>query len=128
MDLVLNRTYTDGSDGLEIIRRLPDKHYLYKYDFREEPDKQREDGTTEKCYSYVPVLLKGYPNLNEVIKYLLRQVISLENELKMINDLNEIKMLDEGNINESPEYEVYTRYLELRREIKHKVRDDFNNA
>lgn len=120
MNLVFNKTIITSKEIPTVIERRKDNTCLYKYDLQE-----IATDTEELKYSYVPVVLKGYPNRNEAIKGLLRKLVTLEDELKLINDFNEAVENDELK---SPEYTEYIKYLEFRKEIKQKVKTDFTNA
>lgn len=123
MNLTFARTYIDTNERPEVFERLKGNMYLYRYDIQQEESiKDEETKETVNRYSFVTVQLKGYPNSNEVIKYLIRLIVSLEDELKLINDYNESLLF-----NESAEDSEYVQYLTLRRELKTKVINDFNN-
>lgn len=130
MNLAFDRVVKDYVTPPAVLERNKGNMYLYRYDIIEvpyEPSNDNMEPTHEgKRYSFVEVLLPGYPNKNEVIKYLIRQLVSLEDELKIINDYNEVIHLDENYLN-SDEYTTYIEYLRIRHEIKSKVNTDFNN-
>lgn len=129
MNLILDRTIYTSVEKPAIIERNKDHTYAYRYDLKEEAKKDTEDEMTSEIegtkYSYVSVLLKGYPNRNETIKYLLRKLVSLEDELKLVNDYNEAVKFEDFD---SEEYKSYIDYLTLRKTIKTKVKEDFKNA
>lgn len=126
MNLEFGRIYIDTDETPAVIERYAGSMYLYRYDLKlEEPvETESEDDTPKSRYSFVEVRLKGYPNRNETIKCLLRKLVTLEDELKLINDFNEAVENDELN---SDDYTNYKKYLEFRKEIKRKVRTDFDN-
>lgn len=126
MNLEFGRIYIDADEAPAVIERYAGSMYLYRYDLKlEEPvETESEDDTPKSRYSFVEVRLKGYPNRNETIKCLLRKLVTLEDELKLINDFNEAVENDELN---SDDYTNYKKYLEFRKEIKRNVRTDFDN-
>ena len=133
MDLMFNRTIVSDTTVPEILERRKDNTYLYRYDLqeivKEESTSEEESSipsTDEHTYSYVSVMLNGYPNRGEVIKYLIRQLVTLEDELKIINDYNEVVKLVK-NYTKTEEYKTYMDYLTIRHEIKSKVSEDFKN-
>lgn len=127
MNLEFNRVYVDANEMPAVIERYAGNKYLYRYDLRqEEPVQSEENESPMGRYSFVDVRLVGYPNHNETIKYLIRQLISLEDELKLINDYNE-SVLFEPDSSTSEGYQDYITYLEVRRTIKSKVKTDFSN-
>ena len=131
MNLIFNRTIVSSYTPLEILERRVDNTYLYRYDLQEIPQERSDDSETRpipegNTYSYVSVMLNGYPNKNEVIKYLIRQLLTAEDELKIINDYNEVVSLV-PEYESTEEYRTYMHYLTLRHEIKSKVSEDFKN-
>lgn len=126
MNLQFNRIIIDADEQPAVIERYAGFMYLYRYDLRqEEPIESETEDTPKNRYSFVEVRLKGYPNRNETIKDLIRKLVSLEDELKLVNDFNEASLHNEVN---STDYKDYIKYLEFRREIKQNVRTDFSNA
>lgn len=124
MNFNLSRTSLDFKPP--VIERIKGMHYIYRYDIQEEEVSSIEDaGKTEKRYSFVEVSLAGYPNKRQVVKALLKQLITLEGEFNILNDYNEVVNL-EKNYKETEEYKVYMQYITLRHTIKNKVKEDFN--
>ncbi len=130
MNLSFDRVIKDYVTPPAVLERNKGNMYLYRYDIVEASSTEPSDddipvpeGTK---YSFVEVLLPGYPNKNEVIKYLIRKLVSLEDELKIINDYNEVLHLDPDYVN-SEEYKTYMEYLRVRHEIKSKLKTDFDN-
>lgn len=124
MNFNLSRTSLDFKPP--VIERIKGMHYIYRYDIQEEEVSSIEDaGKTEKRYSFVEVALAGYPNRRQVVKALLKQLITLEGEFNILNDYNEVVNL-EKNYKETEEYKVYMQYITLRHTIKNKVKEDFN--
>ena len=126
MNLEFGRIYMDADETPAVIERYAGGMYLYRYDLKlEEPvETESEDDTPKARYSFVEVRLKGYPNRNETIKCLLRKLVTLEDELKLINDFNEAVENDDLD---SDDYTNYKKYLEFRKEVKRNVRTDFDN-
>lgn len=131
MDLIFNRTVVNSPTPLDVLERRVDNTYLYRYDLQEIPREKSDDSEMSpipegNTYSYVSVMLNGYPNKNEVIKYLIRQLLTTEDELKIINDYNEVVSLA-PEYESTEEYRTYMDYLTIRHEIKSKVNEDFKN-
>ena len=131
MDLIFNRTVVNSPTPLDVLERRVDNTYLYRYDLQEIPQEKSDDTKMSpipegNIYSYVSVMLNGYPNKNEVIKHLIRQLLSEEDELKIINDYNEVVSLV-PEYESTDEYRTYMNYLTIRHEIKSKVNEDFKN-
>lgn len=131
MDLIFNRTVVNSPTPLDVLERRVDNTYLYRYDLQEIPQEKSDDTEMSpipegNTYSYVSVMRNGYPNKNEVIKYLIRQLLTTEDELKIINDYNEVVSLV-PEYESTEEYRTYMDYLTIRHEIKSKVNEDFKN-
>lgn len=131
MNLIFNRTVVSSTTPLDILERRVDNTYLYRYDLQDIPQEESGDSETRLIpegnkYSYVSIMLNGYPNKNEVIKYLIRQLLTTEDELKIINDYNEVVNLV-PEYESTDEYKTYMDYLTVRHEIKSKVSKDFKN-
>lgn len=125
MNFNLSRTSLDFKPP--VIERIKGMHYIYRYDIQEEEvPSMRDENKTEKRYSFVEVPLAGYPNRRQVVKVLLKQLITMEDELNILNDYNEVVNLEE-NYKETEEYKVYMQYIILRHTIKNKVKEDFNH-
>lgn len=125
MNLEFGRIIIDADTPPATIERYAGYMYIYRYELKQEEPITSEDRLFKNRYSFVEVRLKGYPNRNETVKYLLRQLVSLEDELKLINDYNESIITNNTN---STDYSNYVKYLTFRREVKSKVNEDFTNA
>lgn len=133
---MLHRTTSDYNPP--VIERIAGFTYIYRYDIQQEDPVSRkdvmggedsensEDEEPIPQYSFVSVTLKGYPSRQQTIKALLKQMYSIEDELKIINDYNEVMALSEDPTS-TDEYNTYIDYLTVRRAIKIKVNDDFTN-
>lgn len=124
MNLQFVRTYMDTNERPSVFERLKGNMYLYRYDIQQEAPVETEDSEESlDRYSFVAVQLKGYPNSNEVIKCMIRMLLSLEDELKLLNDYNESIIFGEPLYDDSE----YIQYLTLRRLLKTVVSNDFKN-
>ena len=128
MNLIFDRVYMNADEQPVVLEKIAGNMYLYRYDLREEEpvESDNEMFNESRRFSFVEVRLKGCPNKSETIKHLIRRLVTLEDELKLLNDYNEVINLEE-NASNSEEYENYMRYLEFRKEIKQKVKHDFDN-
>lgn len=124
MNLEFGRVTIDADEKPAVIERYAGHMYIYRYDIQHETI-ESEENEHQNRYSFVEVRLKGFPNRNETVKYLLRQLVTLEDELKLINDYNESIIT---NNTDSTDYSDYVKYLTFRREVKSKVNNDFTNA
>ena len=110
-----------------IIQRLGNNNYYYNYNITEEEqvvnDIQTNEQTTKTVYSFIQVKLAGIPNYKECIKSIIRQYLTEEEELDLINSSN----ASSNGINNSIEdINKYNEYLQLLNTIKINVKNDFD--
>lgn len=97
--------------------------WYYNYDISEyttlvrdiETDEEKE----ETRYSFIQVRIWGKPTYSKCVKAIIREYISVESEFDLINSYNSYQLdvnTSDGN---------YVEYLELIKEIKNKVGNDF---
>lgn len=104
-------------DKPESIQYLGNNNYYYNYDIQEIQilDKQ--------MYSFIEIKLTGNPDYKQCIKEIIRQYVSAEEELDLINSNN---ATTNNVVNNSSNITNYTDYLNLVNTIKINVKNDFN--
>ena len=104
-------------DKPESIQYLGNNNYYYNYDIQEIQilDKQ--------MYSFIEIKLTGNPDYKQCIKEIIRQYVSAEEELDLINSAN---ATTNNVVNNSSNITNYTDYLNLVNTIKINVKNDFN--
>lgn len=100
------------------IESLKNGFWYYNYDIQEslEPNEEGEDMTV---YNFIQVRIEGNPTYDKCVKAIIRAYIDINEEFNLINSFNAYQ-LDVDSI--ASEYEEYLRLL---KEIKNKVRKDF---
>lgn len=106
-----------SSDKPESIQYLGNNNYYYNYDIQEIQilDKQ--------MYSFIEIKLTGNPDYKQCIKEIIRQYVSAEEELDLINSNN---ATTNNVVNNSSNITNYIDYLNLVNTIKINVKNDFN--
>lgn len=106
-----------SSDKPESIQYLGNNNYYYNYDIQEIQilDKQ--------MYSFIEIKLTGNPDYKQCIKEIIRQYVSAEEELDLINSTN---ATTNNVVNNSSNITNYIDYLNLVNTIKINVKNDFN--
>lgn len=104
-------------DKPESIQYLGNNNYYYNYDIQEIQilDKQ--------MYSFIEIKLTGNPDYKQCIKEIIRQYVSAEEELDLINSTN---ATTNNVVNNSSNITNYIDYLNLVNTIKINVKNDFN--
>ena len=104
-------------DKPESIQYLGNNNYYYNYDIQEIQilDKQ--------MYSFIEIKLTGNPDYKQCIKEIIRQYVSAEEELDLINSNN---ATTNNVVNNSSNITNYIDYLNLVNTIKINVKNDFN--
>lgn len=109
------------------IEKLGNGTYYYNYDITSKEvdvtDPETEEVTQETRWTYMQVHLHGQPDHKECIKAIIRQYVDQDEEFDLINSSNSIVL---GLSDNQTDRQKYLDYLTLVREIKTKVRADFN--
>lgn len=109
------------------IEKLGNGTYYYNYDITSKEvdvtDPETEGVTQETRWTYIQVHLHGQPDHKECIKAIIRQYVDQDEEFDLINSSNSIVL---GLSDNQTDRQKYLDYLTLVREIKTKVRADFN--
>lgn len=108
----------------DIIYRLGNNTYYYNYDIQEiEIDNSTElEQKIEIRYTFIQVLLRGQPDYRKCIQAVIRQYLSTEDELSLINKYNRYLA---GLDSDSNVYKKYLEYVTLVSDIQQKVKSDF---
>lgn len=109
------------------IEKLGNGTYYYNYDIQSKTveviDPETEEVTQETRWTYIQVHLFGQPDHKECIKAIIRQYVDQDEEFDLINSSNSIVL---GLSDDQTDRQKYLDYLTLVRDIKTKVRADFN--
>lgn len=111
------------------IETLGDGTYYYNYDIKSRvvsvqdmSDKKPHD---ETMYNFVQVHLAGQPDYKEIIRAVIREHVTQDEEFDLINSSNRVVL---GLSDATSDRQKYLEYLEVVEVIKQKVRADFNIA
>lgn len=108
------------------IEKLGNGTYYYNYDIKSKvvdvTDPETEDVTQETRWTYVQVHLRGVPEHAACIQAVIREYVSTEEELALINKYSAYQM---GIIADSSICSEYQEYCELITTIKNNVKKDF---
>ena len=109
------------------IEKLGNGTYYYNYDIQpkvvEVTNPETEEVTQETRWTYIQVHLFGQPDHKECIKAIIRQYVDQDEEFDLINSSNSIVL---GLSDNQIDRQKYLDYLVLVRDIKTKVRAEFN--
>lgn len=108
----------------QTIQKLGNGTYYYNYDIKEIEvisDSELEE-QKKTLYSFIQVLLEGQPDYKKCIQAVIRQYLSSEDELSLINKYNKYLI---GLSKDSDTYNDYLDYVNLVSEIQTKVKLDF---
>ena len=109
----------------QTIQKLGNGTYYYNYDIKEISVEVLDlDNTIKEItyYSFIQVLLNGQPNYKDCVKAIVRRFLTVDEEFDLINSYNsysENLTSDSEVINECKEY------LNILKQIKAKVKEDF---
>lgn len=117
--LQVNRIKTDIKP--ETFEYLNNGIYYYNYDIQEtiEPNSNGEDTT---FYSFVQVRIPGKPTYDSCVRAIIRAYIDSNSEFDLINSYNAYQLAIDSDMSD------YEDYLQLIKEIKYKVRNDFQDT
>lgn len=108
------------------IENLGNGTYYYNYDIKSKvvdvTDPETEDVTQETRWTYIQVHLRGVPEYAACIQAVIREYVSTEEELALINKYSAYQM---GIIANSSVCSEYQEYCELVTTIKNNVKKDF---
>lgn len=109
-----------------VIEKLGNGAYYYNYKITEKVVEVEDQETGEKHqetrWDFIQAYIKSQPDYRDAITAILRQYISADEEMALINKYNSFKMGITSNYGASAEYEEYCKLVA---EIKAQVKADF---
>ena len=109
----------------QTIQKLGNGTYYYNYDIKEISVKVSDLDNTVKektYYSFIQVLINGQPNYKDCVKAIVRRFLTVDEEFDLINSYNSYS---ENLISDSEVINEYKEYLNILKQIKAKVKEDF---
>lgn len=109
----------------QTIQKLRNGTYYYNYDIKEISVEVLDLDNTIKektYYSFIQVLLNGQPNYKDCVKAIVRRFLTVDEEFDLINSYNSYS---ENIISDSEAINEYKEYLNILKQIKAKVKEDF---
>lgn len=109
----------------QTIQKLGNGTYYYNYDIKEISVEVLDLDNTIKektYYSFIQVLLNGQPNYKDCVKAIVRRFLTVDEEFDLINSYNSYS---ENLISDSEAINEYKEYLNILKQIKAKVKEDF---
>ena len=109
----------------QAIEKLGNGTYYYNYDIQSKQVTiiDGEDQKEETRWTYIQAHLRGVPNYAACVQGIIRQFVTAEDELSLINKYSAYQM---GVINDSSICTEYQEYVVLVSSIKSNVKKDFN--
>lgn len=121
-----NRIQTDICP--QIIQKLGNGTYYYNYDIQESNilvSNEENQEKKETSYNFIQVLITGQPNYKDCVKAVIRSFLTIDEEFDLINSYNSYS---ENLIDDFEVVNQYKEYLDLLKQIKTKVKDDFTKS
>lgn len=121
-----NRIQTDICP--QIIQKLGNGTYYYNYDIQESNilvSNEENQKKKETSYNFIQVLITGQPNYKDCVKAVIRSFLTIDEEFDLINSYNSYS---ENLIDDFEIVNQYKEYLDLLKQIKTKVKDDFTKS
>lgn len=118
-----NRIQTDICP--QIIQKLGNGTYYYNYDIQESNilvSNEENQEKKETSYNFIQVLITGQPNYKDCVKAVIRSFLTIDEEFDLINSYNSYS---ENLIDDFEIVNQYKEYLDLLKQIKAKVKEDF---
>lgn len=111
----------------QVIQKLRNGTYYYNYDIREveaevEILDEKDSTKFETQYNFIQVLLNGQPNYKDCVRAIIRSFITIDEEFDLINSYNSYS---ENLTSDSEVINEYKEYLNILKQIKAKVKEDF---
>lgn len=111
----------------QVIQKLGNGTYYYNYDIREveaevEILDEKDSTKFETQYNFIQVLLNGQPNYKDCVRAIIRSFITIDEEFDLINSYNSYS---ENLTSDSEVINEYKEYLNILKQIKAKVKEDF---
>lgn len=112
----------------QTIQKLGNGTYYYNYDIKEISVEVLDLDNTIKektYYSFIQVLLNGQPNYKDCVKAIVRRFLTVDEEFDLINSYNSYSENLTSDSEVINEYNEYKEYLNILKQIKAKVKEDF---
>lgn len=109
----------------QTIQKLGNGTYYYNYDIKEISVEVLDLDNTVKektYYSFIQVLINGQPNYKDCVKAIVRKFLTVDEEFDLINSYNSYS---ENLTSDSKVINEYKEYLNILKQIKAKVKEDF---
>ena len=109
----------------QTIQKLGNGTYYYNYDIKEISVEVLDLDNTIKektYYIFIQVLLNGQPNYKDCVKAIIRRFLTVDEEFDLINSYNSYS---ENLTSDSEVINEYKEYLNILKQIKAKVKEDF---
>lgn len=111
----------------QVIQKLGNGTYYYNYDIREveaevEILDEKDSTKFETQYNFIQVLLNGQPNYKDCVRAIIRSFMTIDEEFDLINSYNSYS---ENLTSDSEVINEYKEYLNILKQIKAKVKEDF---
>ena len=111
----------------QVIQKLGNGTYYYSYDIREveaevEILDEKDSTKFETQYNFIQVLLNGQPNYKDCVRAIVRRFLTVDEEFDLINSYNSYS---ENLTSDSEVINEYKEYLNILKQIKAKVKEDF---
>ena len=109
----------------QTIQKLGNGTYYYNYDIKEISVEVLDLDNTIKektYYSFIQVLLNGQPNYKDCVKAIVRRFLTVDEEFDLINSYNSYS---ENLTSDSEVINEYKEFLNISKQIKAKVKEDF---
>ena len=109
----------------QTIQKLGNGTQYYNYDIKEISVEVLDLDNTIKektYYSFIQVLLNGQPNYKDCVKAIVRRFLTVDEEFDLINSYNSYS---ENLTSDSEVINEYKEYLNILKQIKAKVKEDF---
>lgn len=109
----------------QAIEKLGNGTYYYNYDIQSKQVTitDEEGQKKETRWTYIQTHLRGIPSYTACVQGIIRQFVTAEDELSLINKYNAYQM---GAINDSSIFAEYQEYVGLVSSIKSNVKKDFD--
>ena len=109
----------------QTIQKLGNGSYYYNYDIQSTLISNQNKDQEEQIqgYSFIQVLIQGQPDYKDCVQAIIRTYLTTDEEFDLVNSYNSYQnqlIEDESVVSD------YMEYLNLLKEIKLKVKLDFN--
>jgi hypothetical protein len=106
------------SEKPEVFQDLKDGWWYYNFDIKEEDGWEDEDGNLRDKYSFILIQVNYKPTYKTMVEKAIRLYLTDSEEFDLINSKDESES----------DAKKYNDWLELRKSIKDKIKQDFEEA